>query len=125
MFTTSDRKWMSELQNTHMNDRCEILRKVKIGTDPYNLPENSLQVITTNQICGLNTKASREMLNAEYHQYDATLRLPLGVDIRYDDQIRIIERFGSPLADPISYSVLGKPIEGPSGLRIELRSLTQ
>lgn len=122
MLSSADLSNMRTCQEAHMFDTCELLKKSTFGVDQYGMPYTSFVVVGMS-VCGLNTTASREMLNAEAHMYDARLRLPLGTVIINVDQIRITHRFGEMLNTPIEYEILGSPVIGPSGMVLNLRSL--
>jgi len=122
MFTTDDLADMRTAQEAVMMDTCELLCKAETGTDEYGMPKTGFTVSATS-ICGLNTTASREMLNAEAHFYDAKLRLPHDTVITNVDQVCITHRYGQLLQTPITYEILGSPIVGPSGMVLNLRSL--
>jgi len=122
MFTADDLASMRACQEDHMQDTCELLRCSESGTDAYGMPYKSFVLVSTSD-CGLNTKASREMLNAEAHVFDAQLRLPYDTEITNIDRVRITHRFGEMLETPVEYDILGNPMAGPSGLVLNLRSV--
>ena len=122
MFTSSELAGMRSTQEAHMMHVCELLTHTVIGADEYGMPIRDYVLYTTT-ICGLDTRASREMINAEAHVYDARLRLPYATKITNVDRVRITHRYGELLDNPIIYDVIGSPISGPSGQIVNLRSV--
>lgn len=114
---------MKQAQNDHMWDTCELLKLSNSGTDENGMPITSF-VSSGTSICGLNTSASREMVNAEYHVFDARLRLPSTIQITGIDRIKITHRYGSLLTEPIEYEILGDPMIGPLAQVLNLRSIS-
>lgn len=113
---------MQQAQSDHMWDRCDLLVRTETGTDENGMPIVSF-VVAGSSACGLNTTAIREMINAEYHVFDARLRLPLAVQINGVDRIKVTHRHQSLLTEPVEYEVLGDSMIGPSAQVLNLRSL--
>ena len=124
MLTSNDLANMQAAQEIVMLDTCDLLIKFETDrADAYGAPV--FEWITETTInCGLDLRASREMLNAEMHVYDARLRLPIDTEISRIDRVHITHRHGVLLADPIDFDLIGEPRRGPSGLLIDLRSVT-
>ena len=57
-------------------------------------------------------------------RYDATLRLPLGTTITYEDRVTITHRYGTALGTAITLEVVGRPRQGPLGLVVDLREVS-
>jgi hypothetical protein len=122
MFDLNRLEAFRSAQEGHMQDRADLLIRAVTGTDEYGMPTAGF-VVNGWSACGLDTRASREMINAEAHIYDARLRLPHDSVITNVDRVRITQRFGVLLDAPIEYDVIGSPIVGPSGMLLNLRSL--
>jgi hypothetical protein len=106
-----------------MFDRCDLLVRDASETDPYGLPLVTWLDAGVSP-CGLDIRASREMVNAEAHVYDARLRLPFGTQISNIDRVRITHRYGNLMATPLVYDLIGDVRQGPSGILVDLRSVT-
>lgn len=113
---------MRKTQEAHMFDICELLKKSTSGVDQYGMPYSSF-IVNGISACGLNTTASKEITNGEIPVYDARLRLPRDTNISNIDRIRITHRFGKLLDTPIEYEILGSPMNGPTGMVLNLRSI--
>lgn len=75
--------------------------------------------------CGYDAKAIKEVMDGtQVVLTDARLRLPIGTVIDNRDRFKITKRFGEILADPPTYEILGEPRQGPSGLLLDLRLVT-
>ena len=75
--------------------------------------------------CGYDAKAIKEVMNGtEVTLTDARLRLPIGTTLDRRDRFKITKRFGEILASPPTYEILGEPRQGPSGLLLDLRLVT-
>lgn len=75
--------------------------------------------------CGYDAKAIKEvMVGTQVVLTDARLRLPIGTTLDNRDRFRVSKRFGEILADPPTYEILGEPRQGPSGLLLDLRLVT-
>ena len=75
--------------------------------------------------CGYDAKAIKEvMVGTQVVLTDARLRLPIGTVVDNRDRFRVTRRFGEILANPPTYEILGEPRQGPSGLLLDLRLVT-
>jgi hypothetical protein len=75
--------------------------------------------------CGYDGKAIKEvMVGTQVVLTDARLRLPIGTTLDNRDRFRVTNRFGEILANPPTYEILGEPRQGPSGLLLDLRLVT-
>lgn len=113
---------MQAAQESAMQDTCELLKYTTTGTDSHGMPIEGY-VVQGVSVCGLDLRASREMLNAEAHVYDARLRLPIETEISNVDRVRVTHRFGALQAAAIEFDLLGEERQGPSGLLVELRNV--
>jgi hypothetical protein len=121
-FTTTELARLQSTQESAMQDTCDLLIYTQIGTDTHGLPVEDYLISTTSE-CGLDLRASKELVNAEMHVYDARLRLPIDTVIGGIDRIRITHRFGVLLATPLEFDLLGETRRGPSGLVLNLRNV--
>lgn len=75
--------------------------------------------------CGYNATAIKQVMDGtRVTLTDARLRLPIGTTLDSLDRFRITKRLGEILADPPTYEILGEPRQGPSGLLVDLRLVT-
>jgi hypothetical protein len=122
-FSTAELTAMQEAQEAAMMDSGDLL--MRFGTD--RVDEYGMPVVEWTEEavidCGLDLRASEEMLNAEAHYYDARLRLPIDTDVDNVDRVRITKRFGVMLAEELTFEVIGEARRGPSGLVLDLKSL--
>jgi head-tail adaptor len=122
-FSKAELAAMAATQKSAMMDTCTLLVRSTSGVDEYGLPIVSWVDGETLR-CGLDMRASREMLNAEAHVYDARLRLPIDTRVSNVDRVRITDRFGELLHAPMYFDFIGEPRWGPSGIVIDLRTVT-
>lgn len=121
MFSITELNGMREVQEAHMMDTCVIYRvtgKVKNSRGVY---EKTFGAGTTS-ICGVQMDPV-EIRNGETMRLadvDVILRLPLGTNVKPDDEIEITKRFGG-LVHPIRYEVTRYKNDGPSGCRVYLK----
>ena len=119
-FSVDELAAMQATQDSAMQDTCVLLAHTPGAADNYGMPEEAFTIRVVIP-CGLDPTPSREMLNAQAHQYDAQVRLPIGVTINPVDRVRITHRFGVALAQSVLYEVIGQAQRGPSGLVLNLR----
>jgi head-tail adaptor len=122
VFSAAELEGMQATQEAAMMDQCELLIRSESAADDYGMPVVRWLVSGT-PMCGLDTKASKEFLQAEAPYYDARVRLAIDTDISGVDRIRITHRFGVELGTPIEYEVQGEAIRGPSGLVVMVRAV--
>lgn len=119
---------MRSVQESAMQDECIIL----IYSDTTNEDGHPAPGYTPGAtlMCGLETDPSRVrevMDNTELVTVDARLRLPLSAEtqVKATDRIKIMKRFGTTLITQAIYSIIGVPVRGPSGIRINLKLVTE
>lgn len=119
-FTSTELANMQSSQETHMMDTCVLVKRVATGTvDSYGHPIFATSETTSE--CGLDLRASKEVINAEARWYDARIRLPLDTEYANIDHIIVTHRHGVAV-DRLRYTLVGDPRRGPSGLVADLRS---
>ena len=124
VFTSTELDRMQIAQDAAMMDRCDLLVKFETDrVDQYGAPVFEW-VSGATVACGLYLRASQEMINAETHLYDAMLRLPINTRIGHIDRVRVTHRFGLLQLTPLEFDLVGDPRPGPSGLVINLRTVT-
>jgi hypothetical protein len=106
-----------------MQDTCKVLA-YSATADDYGLP-----VVTFTPgaaiACGFDPQASREVQEGSHVAVvDGRLRLPLGTAVTSKDRIQVTHRFGEALSSPETYSIIGEPERGPTGLVLNLRTAT-
>lgn len=121
-FSSTELDRMRDTQDAAMQDACDLLIYGVTGMDSHGMPIEGY-VLQATSACGLDLRASREMLNAEMHVYDARLRLPIGTVISNVDRVRVTHRFGEMQETPIEFDLIGEVRKGPSGLLVNLRNV--
>lgn len=125
VFSVSELADMQDTQESAMMDLCDISRLTNAGTDGYGKPKRVWFTVHHEVACGFGYPTPREAMGlAQAQQLDAKLRLALGTDIVNLDRVKILERFGVAETDPITYEVGGPIEQGPSGIVIWLRKVT-
>ena len=105
-----------------MMDTCLIAEPTKT-TNESNLPVAFFDWDEAEtSICGLNPNPSQELLD-QVPESQAVLRLPIDTVISNEAYIRITKRFDESI-DPVTYHVIGTPRQGPSGLLVWLKRVT-
>jgi hypothetical protein len=124
-FSTDELAGMQATQESAMMDVCDILRMANGGADSYGKSRRVWFTIYGEVPCGFGYPSPRESLGlAQVPQVDATLRLPLETDITNLDRITVTHRFGVEEADPATYELAGPIKQGPSGIQIGMRRVT-
>lgn len=123
-FTADELSRLQQAQENGMFDTCIIARYAAGGVDDY----GKLAPVWTDgasTACGLAPNKHNEvMAGAQVVLSDAVLRLPIDTVIGARDRVTVTHRFGVALGTALVYELLGEPMRGPSGLRINLRTLT-
>lgn len=123
-FSTDELTRLQQAQENGMMDTCVISRYSAGQIDAYGMP-HALWTDGAPTACGLNPSAHREVMDGtQVVLTDAVLRLPIATLISALDRITLTHRFGVALGTPLDFVVLGEPMRGPSGLRVNLRTLT-
>jgi hypothetical protein len=122
VFTAAELACMQAAAETVMMDTCDLLARDETDRkDEYGYPVAEWVEEYSLLACGLDLRASRELLNAETPLYDARLRVPIDTDVSQVDRVRITHRFGEMLSEALLFELIGLPRRGPSGLLLELR----
>lgn len=107
-----------------MQDTCVLLVRLEGEQDERGYPVAEW-VESDPLACGLDPKPRGELLGgAELRLVDARLRIPIDTDVTGLDRVRVTHRFGEELAVPELFAVLGEARRGPSGLVLDLRSVS-
>jgi hypothetical protein len=125
-FSTNELASMQATQEGAMLDTGRLLRRASTGTDEYGYDRTDYDIVLTS-CCGLKTLTSKEVMDGtQVVAVDAQLRLPLALDGELSglDRWQITHRFGVELATPLTFEFIGGPMRGPSGLVLNLRSVT-
>jgi len=124
-FSTDELTDMQAAQIAAMMDCCDILRFANAGADGYGKPGRTWVKAYEDVACGFGYPAPRESMGlAQAEHLEAKLRLALGTDITNLDRVTITERFGVIEADPVTYEIGGPIEQGPSGIIVWLRRVT-
>ena len=106
-----------------MMDTCTLLIYSAGATDAYGTPGDTY-VETSVLACGYKPTGTREVQQGnEAVLIDGELRLPIGTTIKSTDRIRLVTRYGEAIT-PLLFAVIGQPAQGPSGLVVKLRKVT-
>lgn len=123
-FSMDELARMQAAQADGMQDRCTISHYSAGAVDAYGKPAPAWTADSAATACGLNSSAHREVMDgAQVVVTDAVLRLPIDTVIGARDRITVTQRFGAAIT-PQYFEVLGEPMRGPSGLRVNLRTLS-
>lgn len=123
LLTETDISQMRDIQLSSLHDTCTLRRHIVNGTDDYGMPLPSY-VETFNVMCGFKVKKATEAMgNAQVTNIMAELRLPIDTEINGLDQVTIVKRYGDGIT-PIEFKVDGTPIQGVSGILIQLIKAT-
>ena len=122
MFSRGELDDMRDVQESYMMDTCLIAEPTKT-TNESNLPVVSFDWEEAEvSICGLNPNPSQELLD-QVPESQAVIRLPMDTVISNEAYIRITKRFGESI-DAVTYQAIGAPRQGPSGLLLWLKKVT-
>lgn len=105
-------------------DTCVIMSHSAGAANNYGKPAD-IYVDGAPTACGYKPRSTREAQQGnETVIIDAELRLPIGTAVKAADRVRLTKRYGEALATPLLFSVIGQPAQGPSGLVVNLRRVT-
>lgn len=106
-----------------LHDTCTLRRHISNATDDYGLPVAD-HLETVNVPCGFKPKRVTEAMgNTQVTDIMAELRLAIGTEINGLDQVTITKRYGDAI-DPVIFKVDGTPIQGVSGIVVQLIKAT-
>lgn len=118
---------MREVQDGHMQDVAHILEWSTTweDTDDYGIPEDGWTALLETK-CGLKLYSPKEIqASGEVPVVMGELRMPIGTKIDTRSRIRITERYGEALVEPMLFDIEGPVRRGPSGLLIFLRTVDE
>lgn len=120
-FTARELEQMRKAQDSHMMDMCYIQRYSAAYTSGERIATYTDDATPTE--CGLDMNPGREDHRQDMTTvtWDATLRIPITTTIDQKDRIKIVERHGESLADPIVYRIESPIQRGSSGIRVRLK----
>jgi hypothetical protein len=121
MFDAADLSHMRTTQTDHMQDTCVVLSYAAGVSNEFGEKDSPTYTEQAVTVCGLDMRPGFERHGQTLIsvQYDATLRLPIGAQIKETDLIRIVSRFDEPVEDMV-YQILSPIQRGPSGIRVVL-----
>lgn len=118
-FTTTELQRFQSEQVSSLMDTCVVLTYVGVTGDyGYGTPTYTSG---TPIPCGFNGKAREVMQDTQVVLTDGSLRLPLETVVTNLDRIALTHRFDVQLVPGELYEILGAPERGPSGMRLNLR----
>lgn len=123
VFSSGELSDLRATQEAHMMDTC-LIAEPTTTTNSYNLPSRSWNWVgATESACGFDASPSKELLDQVPYS-EAVVRLPIGTTISNVARVRVTERFGVTESSPITFEVIGAPRQGPSGLLVWLKKVT-
>ena len=124
--TTGQLSRMQAANVAAMWDTCYRLVYAAGTPDAYGQPTPATYTAAaTALVCGLDQQASTELLpGTQVPLFDARLRLPVATTITHLDRIKVTKRYGASLAAALYYTIIGEPRRGPSGLLLDLNTVT-
>jgi hypothetical protein len=123
-FTAAELERMQSTQSDAMQDICELLVYAPTPADDYGMPQRKY-VVRQSLECGIeHTRQGDAMGQGQVAVGDAVLRLPIDTDLTNVDRITVYERFGTLQASAKTYEIMGDAKQGPSGLVLDLRQVT-
>ena len=126
VFTSDELSRMRGTQDGAMQDQCVIQRYVAAQADDYGLGGQPSYSADAPIACGFKPASVHEIMDSTQVAVKAAeLRLPIDTVIDNRDRIQITERFGETLLSPDVYRIIGQPKRGPSGLVLQLDTVTE
>ena len=121
-FSDTDLANMKLTQEGHMMDTCVLQAAVQTA-DTYNQLVETWPADADAISCGLDMRpgSERHGIDNTVINYDATVRLPFATAPDLKDRVKITKRFGTALAAPLEYDIVGPIQKGPSGVRLLLK----
>jgi hypothetical protein len=106
-----------------MPDTCVRLAYSAI-LDSYGQPSPTWTAAATSLPCGYNGKSTEVMDGAQVVLTDGKMRLPMDTVLVTTDRIRLTHRYGVALSTPLVFDIIGAPAQGPMGVVVNLRLVT-
>jgi hypothetical protein len=123
--TTTQLSRMQDANEAAMWDTCHLVTRSEPAPNAYGEIVPQWIENFTDMACGLDQRSSYEVLReTQTWMFDAQLRLPIATVITNVDRIKITKRHGVTLTTALVYEIIGQPRRGPSGLRLELKTVT-
>ena len=115
---------MRSVQVDSLQDLCVIQRHTYTG-DTYGQQVSSWTDDSDTTVCGLDMRPGSERWSerAMVLNFDATLRLAITETVDEKDRIKITKRYGSILATPLVFEIVGPMQRGVSGIRLLLNRI--
>jgi hypothetical protein len=112
-----------------MWDTCVRVVYDGTATDTYGHPtpvwtSGAILACGLDNLVGMSSARREVMIGTQVVVIDARLRLPIDTTLDHRDRIRITHRHGVALSTPEVYEIMGEPARGPSGLVVDLRTVT-
>jgi hypothetical protein len=130
--TSSDVEWvnpddlddMAATTNSLMPDKCNVFQRTVSGRDSRNREVETYPLRHASLPCSYNPKGGREIQvdTSQTIIADASVRLPLGSEVRNTDKVEITARFGRLIA-PLLYKVVGYPDERATAILVQLQKV--
>lgn len=123
-FTASELSGMREVQVDSLQDMC-VIQRHSYTSDNYDQQIDSWADDAAATACGLDMRPGSERWSnrATVLVYDATVRLAITVNVDEKDRIKVTQRYGSTLAVPLVFEIVGPMQEGVSGKRLMLNRI--
>lgn len=135
LFSAAQLAMMQGVQERHMQDEGWVYTYDPTAVNAYNLPVAAYTKASRATVCGFEPTANEVQRSGEVGTIDGKLRLPLDTAINEHDLFLLTKRYGVALTDTSVindeavtgqlYSVFGPPERGPSGLVVNLKSVTE
>jgi len=124
-FSADELSRMRAAQDAAMMDTCELYDFGGGIVDVYGVPGEAY-VLQGSSECGYDPNARIEVMEGtQVAITDAVLRLPIETEVTNLSRVKITHRYGEELETKPLYSVIGEPRTGPSGLLLNLRTVTR
>ena len=124
VFTGDELARMQATQTSAMFDTC-VIQAYSAAQDAYGAMIASYTDGSEISV-GFDPTGGREGKRTDMTTLpiDATVRLPFGTSVNAKDRIKITKRFGTALSTALVFDVVGFPQTGPSGIVLDLESVT-
>jgi len=121
-FSTAEIAAMRDAQEAAMQDEYQRL----VWTEAVGFGTNPTYVAAAARPCGYKptSRSEVETGNSQRATADAELRVPVTDTINRTDRVRITKRFGTALATPLEFDIIGIARQGVSGSVYLLKEVT-
>jgi len=125
VFTATELSRMRTTQNGAMQDECILQRYAEGAGDDYGPGGPPTYPEDTAIACGFKPASVREIMDgAQVAMTAAQIRLPIATVLDNRDHIKLTKRFGETLLTAEAYRIIGHPKRGPSGLVVQVETVT-